>query len=151
MNRDEMLRLFQQHRKAEAARDFDAIMETFVADCYLETVPLDLRIEGRAAARKAYEGYFAAFPDLAPEDQDYAFGDDVVVTWGTLRGTSRGAWLGVPPSGRSFAIQFVNVARFRAGLMAGESIHFDLASLCAQGGLPIEAIRAAAQQRQRAN
>jgi len=150
MDREEMLSLFQQHRKAEAARDFDAIMATFVEDCYLETVPLNLRLDGRAAARAAYEGYFTAFPDLSPDDEGFAFGDDVVVTWGTLRGTSRGEWLGVPASGRTFALQFVNVARFRAGLMAGESIHFDLATLCEQGGLPIEEIRAAAKVRAQA-
>jgi steroid delta-isomerase-like uncharacterized protein len=147
MNQEEMLSLFQQHRKAEAARDFDAIMATFVEDCYLETVPLNLRIEGRSAARAAYEGFFTAFPDLTPNDDGFAFGDDVVVTWGTLRGTSTGDFLGVPPSGRAFALQFVNVARFRAGRMAGESIHFDLATLCDQGGLPIEKIRAAARTR----
>jgi ketosteroid isomerase-like protein len=55
MNREEMRSLFQQHRKAEAARDYDAIMATFVEDCYLETVPLNLRIEGRTAVRAAYE------------------------------------------------------------------------------------------------
>src|SRR5262245_603429 len=147
MQREEMLSLFQQHRKAEAARDYDAIMATFVEDCYLETVPLNLRIEGRAAARAAYEGYFTAFPDLSPDDQGFAFGDDVVVTWAILRGTSKGEWLGVPASGRAFALPFVNVARFRAGRMAGESIHFDLATLCDQGGLPIEQIQAAARKR----
>ena len=150
MQREEMLNLFQQHRKAEAARDFDAIMATFVEDCYLETVPLNLRIEGRSAARAAYEGYFSAFPDLTPADEGFAFGDDVIVTWGTLRGTSKGEFLGVPASGRAFALQFVNVARFRAARMAGESIHFDLATLCDQGGLPIEKIRAAAQIRAQA-
>jgi steroid delta-isomerase-like uncharacterized protein len=128
MHRDEMLSLFHQHRKAEAARDFDAIMATFGEDCYLETVPLSLRIEGRTAARAAYEGYFfTAFPDLSPDDQGFAFGDDAVVTWGTLRGTSKGEFLGVPAGGRAFEVQLVNVARFRAGRMAGESIYFDLA------------------------
>lgn len=150
MHRDEMLSLFHQHRKAEAARDFDAIMATFVEDCYLETVALNLRIEGRTQARAAYEGYFTAFPDLTPDDEGFAFGDDVLVTWGTLRGTSKGAFLGIPPSGRAFAVPFVNVARFRAGQMAGESIYFDLASLCDQGGLPIEKLRTAAQTRAQA-
>jgi len=150
MQREEMLSLFQQHRKAEAARDFDAIIATFVEDCYLETVPLDLRIEGRSAARAAYEGYFTAFPDLTPDDEGFAFGDDVIVTWGTLRGTSKGDWLGVAASGRAFALPFVNVARFRSGRMAGESIHFDLATLCDQAGLPMERIRSAARVRAQA-
>jgi steroid delta-isomerase-like uncharacterized protein len=156
MHRDEMLSLFQQHRKAEAARDFDAIMATFVEDCYLETVALNLRIQGRTQARAAYEGYFTAFPDLTPDDEGFAFGDDVVVTWGTLRGTSKGPFVGVPPGGGTFAVPFVNVARFRDGRMAGESIYFDLASLCDQSGLPIEKLQAAARtraqtQRTRAN
>src|SRR5262245_11857506 len=147
MHRDEMLSLFQQHRKAEAVRDFDATMATFVEDCYLETVALKLRIEGRVQARAAYEGYFSAFPDLAPDDEGFAFGDDAVVTWGTLRGTSKGTFVGVPPGGGSFAVPFVNVARFRDGRMAGESIYFDLATLCDQSGLSLDKVRAAAQKR----
>jgi steroid delta-isomerase-like uncharacterized protein len=147
MDQQEMLRLFERHRDAEAARDFDAILATFVEDCFLETVALGLRSEGRAAARTAYEGYFTAFPDLAPEDEGYAFGDDVLVTWGTLRGTSGGDWLGVPPSGQSFGVPFVNVAPYTEGLMAGESIYFDLATLCEQAQLPIDELRAASKTR----
>lgn len=58
--------------------------------------------------------------------------------------------MGVPPTGHAFAVQFVNVARCRAGRMAGESIHFDLATLCDQAGLPIEKIRSAARLRAQA-
>jgi hypothetical protein len=149
MDREEMIRVFEAHRKAEAARDFDAILATFTEDCFLETVPLGLRSEGRKAARAAYEGYFTAFPDLAPEDQGQAFGEDVVV-WGTLRGTSGGEWLGVSPGGGSFAVPFTNVAPFKDGLMAGESIYFDLATLCEQARVPLETVRAAARARSRA-
>jgi hypothetical protein len=145
MNPDEMLRLFEAHREAEAARDIDAILETFVTDCFLETMPLGLRSEGRDAVRAAYElQFFTAFPDLAPEDEGTAFGDDVIVVWGTLRGTSRGDWLGIPPGGGTFAVPFANVAPFDQGLMAGERIYFDLATLCEQAKIPLEEIRVAA-------
>jgi len=147
MDHDAMVRLFRTHREAEAARDVDAILATFAGDCFLDTVALGLRSKGRAAARAAYEGYFTAFPDLTPDDEGYAVSDDAVVTWGILRGTSGGDWLGVPPSGRSFAVRFVNVAPVRDGLMAGESIYFDLATLCEQAGLPPEKVRAAARIR----
>lgn len=142
-----MQRLFERHRDAEAARDFDAILATFVESCFLETVPLGLRSEGREAARAAYEGYFTAFPDLTPDDEGIAFGDDVIVAWGTLRGTSGGDWLGVAPTGRSFAVPFANVAPFQDELIAGESIYFDLATLCEQAGLPLDELRAAAKAR----
>ena len=147
MTPDDMHRLFQRHREAEAARDYDAILATFVEDCFLETHPLGLRSEGRAAARAAYEGYFTAFPDLAPDDEGVAFGDDVMVVWGTLRGTSGGHWVGVPPSGGTFAVPFANVTPFKDGLMKGESIYFDLATLCEQARLPIDQVRAGAKAR----
>jgi steroid delta-isomerase-like uncharacterized protein len=143
-----MQRLFERHRDAEAARDYDGILETFVEDCFLETHPLNLRSEGRTAVRRTYEeGYFKAFPDLAPEDVGSAFGDQVMVVWGMLRGTSKGEWMGVPPSGRSFEVPFANVTPFRDGLMAGESIYFDLASFCEQTDLPLDDVRAAARER----
>ena len=53
-----------------------------------------------------------------------------MVAWGTLRGTSRGEWMEVPPSGCSFVVPFANVTPFRDGLMEGETIYFDLATLC---------------------
>jgi steroid delta-isomerase-like uncharacterized protein len=147
MTPDDMQRLFQRHREAEAARDYDAILATFVEDCFLETHPLGLRSDGRAAARAAYEGYFTAFPDLAPGDEGVAFGEDVMVVWGTLRGTSGGDWVGVPPSGGTFAVPFANVVPFKDGLMEGESIYFDLATLCEQARLPVDQVRAGAKAR----
>jgi hypothetical protein len=44
-------------------------------------------------------------------------------------------------------VPFTNVAAFRDGLMAGESIYFDLATLCEQAELPLHEIRAAAKER----
>ena len=150
MSPEEMQSLFETHREAEAARDYEAILATFVEDCYLETHPLGLRSVGRAAARAAYQGYFTAFPDLEPDDEGRAIGDDVLVVWGTLRGTSGGEWVGVPPSGRPFAVPFANVTPFRDGLMAGETIYFDLATLCEQAELPIDDVRAGAKARAQA-
>jgi len=147
MDQAEMARLFLVHREAEARRDYDAVLDTFADDCYLETVPLGLRSEGRTAARNAYVGYFTAFPDLAPEDQGVAFGDHVMVTWGHLVGTNRGDWLGVPPTGGSFRVQFTNIITFTDERMAGESIYFDLASHCEQAGIPLKAVRTAAAER----
>ncbi|MEU6915017.1 ester cyclase [Streptomyces olindensis] len=148
MDTTEMRRLFEAHREAEAARDIDGILATFVPDCFLETKALGLRSEGGDAVRAAYgQQYFTAFPDLSPEDEGIAHGDDVITVWGTLRGTSRGEWLGVPPGGGAFEVPFANVVPFRDGLMAGEAIYFDLATLCEQAGIPLERIRSAAAAR----
>ncbi len=110
----------------------------------LETMLLGLRSEGQDAVRAAYElEFFTAFPDLAP-DEGIAFNDDVIVVWGTVRGTSRGDWLGIYPGEGTFAVPFANVVPFSQGLMAGERIYVDLATLCEQARLPLEEVRAAA-------
>jgi predicted ester cyclase len=146
VNRDQMEQLFRTHRDAEKRRDFDGIMQTFTKNCYLETA-LGSRSEGQVAARTAYVAYFTAFPDLTPDDRGVAFGDNVMASWGFLNGTSGGDWLGVPPSGGSFAVPFTNIATFADGLMMGESIYFDLATLCEQANLPLDTLRRAAKER----
>jgi steroid delta-isomerase-like uncharacterized protein len=147
VNQQEMLAEFQRHRDAEIRRDLDAVIYTFVDDCYLETVALGARSEGRKATRVAYESYFTAFPDFDSDYQGFASGDAVVVGWGVLSGTSGGEWLGLAPTGGHFAVRFTNVATFRDGRMAGESLYFDLATLCEQVGFSLDAVRAAAKQR----
>jgi hypothetical protein len=52
-----------------------------------------------------------------------------------------------PSVGRSFAVPFANVTPFRDGLMLGESIYYDLATLCEQAGLPLDEVRAGARAR----
>jgi hypothetical protein len=46
-------------------------------------------------------------------------------------------------------VPFTNVVPFSQGLMAGEKIYFDLATLCEQARLPLEDVRAAAAARRR--
>ena len=147
MDPEQMERLFRTHRDAEKRRDFDGIMQTFTEQCYLETIALGSRSEGQAAARAAYVAYFTAFPDLTPDDRGVAFGDNVMVAWGFLNGTSGGEWIGVPPSGGAFSVAFTNIATFADQLMIGESIYFDLATLCDQANLPLDAVRRAAKER----
>ena len=150
MDPEQMERLFRTHRDAEKRRDFDGIMQTFTEQCYLETIALGSRSEGQAAARAAYVAYFTAFPDLTPDDRGVAFGDNVMVAWGFLNGTSGGEWIGVPPSGGAFSVAFTNIATFADQLMIGESIYFDLATLCGQANLPLDAVRRAARERAQA-
>lgn len=142
----EMKRRYLEHRAVEEARDLDAVVATFDDDCFLENVALATRATGRDSVRKSYEALFATFPDLSPQSEGEAYGDDVFVTWGTVHGTMRGAWLGIPPTGRSFTCAFVNVVPFRNGRMQGERIYFDLPSMCRGVGVAADQLfdRAAA-------
>jgi predicted ester cyclase len=143
---EEMRAAFDEHREAEARRDLPAVIATFSQDCFLENVALGLRSDGPHAVLRAYQGLFAAFPDLGPEDDGIAFGDDVLVSWGWVSGTMEGPWLGMEPTGRSFRAAFTNVVPFSGGRMQGEKLLFDLADMCAQLGLDVEDLRARAAE-----
>ena len=99
MESREMKRLYLEHREVEEARDLDAVVATFDDDCFLENVALGSRAEGRDQVRQSYEALFGAFPDLSPDSEGEAYGEDVFVTWGTVHGTFDGTWLGLRPTG----------------------------------------------------
>lgn len=142
----EMKRLYLEHREVEEARDLDSVIATFDDDCFLENVALGTKASGRGAVRKSYEALFATFPDLTPTSTGEAYGDEVFVTWGTVRGTMDGPWLGIEPTHRSFTCAFVNVVPFRHGKMQGERIYFDLPAMCRGAGVSTDEVvtRAAA-------
>jgi steroid delta-isomerase-like uncharacterized protein len=144
MTPEEMKRAYDEHREVEEARDLDAVVNTFAEDCFLENVALGLRSEGRGAVRRSYEALFRAFPDLSPDSDGFAYGDDVFVTWGTVNGTFDGEWMGLAPTGRSFTCAFTNVVPFVDGKMQGERLMFDVANLCSQAGVPAEEVLRAA-------
>ena len=146
MEAADMKRLYLEHREVEAARELDSVVATFDDDCFLENVVLGTRASGREAVRKSYEALFQAFPDLSPDADGEAYGDDVFITWGTVHGTMEGRWLGIEPTRKSFTCAFVNIVPFRNGRMQGEQIFFDIPALCRGAGLSIEEVmtRAAA-------
>jgi steroid delta-isomerase-like uncharacterized protein len=142
----EMKRLYAEHRAVEEARDLDAVVATFDDDCFLENVALGSRAQGRANVRGSYEALFTAFPDLSPDSEGEAFGEDTLVTWGTVSGTMEGPWFGLSATGRSFRCPFVNVVPFRNGKMQGERLYFDLPALCVGTGLDVNDLLAAASR-----
>jgi hypothetical protein len=146
MEPSEMKRLYLEHRAVEEARDLDAVVATFDDDCFLENVALGSRASGREAVRGSYEALFVTFPDLSPTSVGEAYGEDVFVTWGTVRGTMDGPWLGIAPTHKGFTSAFVNVVPFRNGRMQGERIFFDLPAMCRGAGVAIDDVikRAAA-------
>jgi predicted ester cyclase len=141
---DEMKRRYLEHREVEEARDLDAVVATFDDDCFLENVALGTRAEGREEVRRSYVVLFTAFPDLSPDAEGEAYGDDVFVTWGTVHGTMEGPWLGLAPTGGRFRCAFVNIVPFRNGRMQGERLFFDLPALCAGARLDVNEVLAAA-------
>lgn len=143
MTPEEMKRVHDRHVAAEDAKDLEGALATYVDGCFYEVVALGLRAEGKEAVRAIYSSTLSALPDSRFAIEGEAFADGKLVAWGTFSGTMAGPFLGQEPTGRRLNLPMIVINSFREGLMEGERICFDLATLCEQAGLDLERVRAA--------
>jgi steroid delta-isomerase-like uncharacterized protein len=145
MTAEQMHEVAARHVAAEDQRDARGAAATYNRDCFYETPALGTHFTGKDQVEMQYTGLFAAFPDGIVEYEGEAYGKDVLAHWGTFRGTLSGEFLGLAPTGRRVEFPVVALLFFKDGLMAGERVFYDLATLCDQAGLSVEAVRDAAR------
>ena len=77
------------------------------------------------------------FPDLQYSVEDMiAEGDKVAVRW-TFHGTHKGAFMGVPPSGRKVAVTGIDIFRITANKLVEGWVNSDILGLLQQiGAIP---------------
>jgi steroid delta-isomerase-like uncharacterized protein len=142
----EMIKVVHEHLAFEKAHDAASAAACYVEDGYYQFMPLGLRLEGRGAVEFNYASNYAAMPDLAFDIEGEVVSDAGVMHWATMRGTLDGSFLGQEPTHRSVVLPFVARYEFRDGKILGETLWFDLFTLCDQGGLDITAARASAAE-----
>ena len=150
MTPEEIRQIVHQHLAAEERHDAPAAAATYAPHGYYHHVPLGLRLEGEDAVAAGYVASFAAFPDSQVVTEGEVVEGTTYVHWGRFRATVAGSWLGLPPTNRRVDLPFVAIIEVRDGRMVGETLYYDLDTLCAQAGYTVEAVRAAAEGRRRA-
>ena len=76
----------------------------------------------------------SGFPDIRWTLEDMTAEEDNVAARFTMRGTHRGAFFGVPPTGRPIQLQAMNFYRFAGGKIVEERGQPDLLGLMQQIG-----------------
>lgn len=98
-----------------------------------------VRGEGRAACAEFFGSWLVAFPDARIDIRNVQVCGDIFVEEGTFTGTHNGVLrspLGdVSPTGRSVALDYIQVLRFRDGEHASFHLMFDRLLMLAQLGL----------------
>jgi len=150
VTRDEIMRIYREHIAAELAHDSVRAASTYLADGYYHHMPTGLRCHGRGQVRLQYAASYVNFPDQSFEIENEVVEGNVLMHSATLYGTARGPFLGLPPTGRPVALPFVARIEFRDGAMAGETLWYDMLTLCEQAGYdPDDVRRASAAARAR--
>ncbi|MDQ0788537.1 ester cyclase [Streptomyces sp. B3I8] len=95
------------------------------------------RGEDREGVRAAVAALHAAFSDLRVEVKQCVGEGDLVATHKVLRGRHTGEWAGIAPSGRPFALEVMDLVRYRDGLQVEHwSVADALGFLRQTGALP---------------
>ena len=96
-------------------------------------------VRGPEAYRKLLSMYRKAFPDMRFEIQHMVAEGNTVVTLLRITGTHKGAFQGIPATGRSVVNPVASVATFEGGKIVAEREYFDAMGLLGQlGALPEE-------------
>jgi steroid delta-isomerase-like uncharacterized protein len=87
---------------------------SLLADDFIEHEAIPGLAPSKQGVQAFFQMYVAAFPDLRMVPEDVIAGGDKVVARVTATGTHRGEFMGMPPTGKSFAVQLVDIIRFGA-------------------------------------
>lgn len=117
--------------------DLDAIGEIFTADRIRHGPDLEGISVGAAGHRELATLYRTSLPDLTITIEAQAGDGDTVVTRWRATGTNLGPTLGIPPTGRSFAVFGFWMHRFEGDRIAEEWATWDTDGFLQQIGVSL--------------
>ncbi len=131
--------LVRAYGAAKSRQDIGAALSICHESFRLETISFGLEAKDRAEAELHLQVFFGAFPDYRVTMDSLADDGSSISCWGTAYVTFAGEFLGLAPTGREAQVPFACVFDFQDGLLGRERFFFDLAVLCRQVGVSIDA------------
>jgi steroid delta-isomerase-like uncharacterized protein len=126
--------IVREHMESENRHDFDTTMGTFHHPRYEIIATGDVH-DGERAVAEYFEETRAAFPDQRNELIALRHSDEAVVAEFYLKGTHKGSFRGLPPTGRSFECRMVALFLFEEDRLVCERVYFDSATILRQLGI----------------
>ena len=129
---------FDMHTEAFNSHDIDGFASTLADDVVFQA-PGGIAGEGKSACAQFYGGWLDAFPDAHVEVHDLHITGDVAVEEGTFTGTHQGVLPipdgGVPATGRSVTVDYIQVLRYHDDKYTSFNLMYDQLPLLEQLGL----------------
>lgn len=125
------------HFEAENRHDVAATLATFKSGCGRTELPGEVA-DGPEAVADAYRELFTAFPDMRFIDikpSSVCHHGDRVILESRVQGTHRGAYRGLPPTGRWVDLPVVAIFEFDGPDLLTERAYFDRLELFIQLGV----------------
>ena len=122
------------HIEAEAVKhDVAAALATFHHPRY-EVPAMAAICDGPEAVEGLLTQLLGSFPDFWLERLAVHHADDAVIVECKFGGTHRGAWAGIPPTGKPMEVQSALIFCFEGENLVCEKVYFDHATVLRQLG-----------------
>ena len=129
---------FEKGTQAFNAHDLEGFAEVLAEDVRFEA-PGGVRGAGKPACVGFFGSWFVAFPNARVEVKACHIAGDIAVEEGIFTGTQSGILQGsmgdVPTTGRSVAVEYIQVLRFRDGKHVSFNLMFDRLLMLEQLGI----------------
>ena len=132
--RDKREATVREHMESENRHEFDVTLETFDHPRY-ELVGTGDVYDGPEEVMAYFEETRSAFPDQRNELIALHHADDAVIAEFYLKGTHKGSFRGLPPTGRSHETPFCALFLFEEDRLVCERVYFDAVTILSQLGL----------------
>ena len=132
-NKAVIRRWIEAFNERDLQGEADVLAPGFVAHVPDSPAPLDL--EGLEAWREFTAPFVEAFPDLRLSIQDIAAEGNTVAARVAFRGTHRGEFQGLPPTGKEVAFSSIEIDRVVDGKVEEHWVEINLLGLVQQLGV----------------
>src|SRR6266852_1932121 len=106
-------------------QDVEGVLNYYDDSITWLNIAMEETYRGKGEVRVFLKRLFSAFPDLNFEvTYKIARGDNVAEQW-FIRGTHRGTFMGIPPTGRRIDIPGMSMAELREGKFVSDHFYFD--------------------------
>lgn len=126
--------IVMEHMTAENAHEFERCIDAFAHPRY-EIVATGEVWDGHDGVNALLHENITAFPDFSFDPQVLQHADRAVIVEGRFRGTHKGNWRGLPPTGRRIDFPLIIVFDFDGDRMTCERTYFDLGTILRQLGV----------------
>lgn len=120
-------------------RDLNVADEIFAAECVtnqlqsgVETLAVNRNPE---AVKQHVSEWLAGFPDLQFTVEQMLTSDDCVMTQSVMRGTHRGIWFGIAPTGKQVSVRLSVIHRIKDGKIIEDWVMVEALGFLQQLGL----------------
>ena len=138
MSTEQNKRIVDRYREQVFNQKDTAAIDTYLASDYVRHDPgAPGQVRGPEGVRQLVSVLFGAFPDIQFTAQDIIAEGDKVVQRLTSRGTHRGEFMGIPPTGKQLDVTAIEIFRLVDGKIAEQWVEADYLGLMQQlGAIP---------------